>query len=47
VRHCGQRLGDVVLRQSLQDAVLLGLTRRLLELVVEEVVALLERLQIG
>ena len=49
VRHLGQRSDDVVLRQPLDDAVLVAraAVAGRLELVVEEVVAFLERLHVG
>ena len=49
VRHGRERRHDVVLREPLVDALLVDvrLARRLLEAVVEEVVALLERLQVA
>src|SRR5581483_3411824 len=49
VRHFGKRLDDRVLREPLDHAVLVGIlvAERRLELVVEEVVAFLERLYVG
>src|SRR6185503_8539547 len=44
VRHARERLSDVVLGEPLEDALLVGLARRRLEPVVENVVAFLERL---
>ena len=49
VRHLGERLDDAVLREPLDHALLVGVLvgDRGLELVVEEVVAFLERLGVG
>ena len=46
VRHRRERLGDVVLREPLENALLVALVGRV-EAVVEEVVAFLERLLVA